>query len=342
MKQTASQKQNRKDKFEKLTQQIIEKMEQGVNPWVKPWRQLKQTATAESLKNFAFNYITNKAYSRFNQLGLKAGYYMTFKQVKSLGGNVKKGATAQWVAFTDTHKRKATDDEIEQALGLLNEQEIEFEIGKYYNIWGFGTIIFNSETDAIMLKYITKEYTVFHLDDCENYRPIKRNLTAKPANENPLFNNNAIDEIINNYVERENISFYNETASDRAYFSPWLDKVVIPMKSQYKHIEEYYATAFHELTHSTGTEKRLNRSGFENITHFGDESYTKEELVAEMGASFAIGYLELDASKTLLNSVAYLKSWVSHLKGDLSKHIMLASNQASQAFEYIFNLEKSL
>lgn len=59
------------------------------------------------------------------------------------------------------------------------------------------------------------------------------------------------DKIITMYVNREHLDF-KELPSNKAFYSPSCDRVVVPMKEQYENINEYYSTTFHELTHSTG------------------------------------------------------------------------------------------
>ena len=58
--------------------------------------------------------------------------------------------------------------------------------------------------------------------------------------------------------------------------------MVLPLKEQFKGEAGYYGTAFHELTHSTGHKDRLNRITAGSFS-FGHETYSKEELVAEIG-----------------------------------------------------------
>ena len=77
-------------------------------------------------------------------------------------------------------------------------------------------------------------------------------------------------------VHRQQRAFYNSTR----------DFINLPQKETFKSIEEYYSTLFHELGHSTGHETRLNRKTLNKINSFGDHSYSKEELVAELSSAF--------------------------------------------------------
>jgi len=95
---------------------------------------------------------------------------------------------------------------------------------------------------------------------------------------------------------------------------------------------EYYSTVFHELTHSTGHPTRLNR--LTRSSFFGTEDYSKEELVAEIGASALVNHAGLETSRSLRNSVAYIQNWLSVLKND-KRFIVSASGKAEKAVNLI-------
>lgn len=121
-----------------------------------------------------------------------------------------------------------------------------------------------------------------------------------------------------------------------AYYHPIGDYVGMPDLGTFDSPEKYYATLFHELTHATGAEKRLNRKGIAfDRDGFGRENYSKEELVAEMGSAFLCGESGI-LQTTEANSAAYLANWLSALKND-RKLIVLAAGQAQKAADYILN-----
>jgi antirestriction protein ArdC len=93
---------------------------------------------------------------------------------------------------------------------------------------------------------------------------------------------------------------------------------------------------FHELSHSTGHTSRVGRDGIEQLNTFGSESYSKEELIAEMGAAFLCGVTGI-APRTIENSAAYLRTWISRLRGD-SKLLVSAASAAQKASDYIRNV----
>jgi len=119
----------------------------------------------------------------------------------------------------------------------------------------------------------------------------------------------------------------------RAWYRPSTDTVGMPSKSLFNSAEEYYSTLFHELSHSTGHASRIGRPGIEDIAAFGSESYSKEELIAEMGAAMLCGVTGI-APATIPNSAAYLQGWINRLRGD-SKLVVSAASQAQKAADYI-------
>lgn len=123
---------------------------------------------------------------------------------------------------------------------------------------------------------------------------------------------------------------------DRACYSPSLDTVMMPERSAFGVNEEYYSALFHELTHSTGHADRLARPDLLQHHAFGDESYSKEELVAELGSSFLAGLTGI-ATVTLPNSASYLQSWIRALKGD-KRLVVSAAGQAQKAAELILGV----
>lgn len=94
-----------------------------------------------------------------------------------------------------------------------------------------------------------------------------------------------------------------ETA-DAAYYSPSRDTIGLPPLEKFDSSEDYYSAAFHELNHWSGSSLRLNREGIRN-GYFGNQVYSQEELIAEMGAAYLC-----QIAQTIQNSAAYIASWL--------------------------------
>lgn len=243
----------------------------------------------------AFNRISKKPYSLLNQMLLDHdGEYATFKQWTSLGGKIKKGEKSEMVVFWSFIEKKEKD-----------ENEIEKVVSKFP-----------------MLKY----FNVFHISQVEGVEPLQKN--ERPENEQIK----SAQEIADNYFNNEKLKLVNKDKG-RAFYSPSFDYINMPELNQFTSSNEYYSTLFHEMVHSTGHSSRLNR-GLENNAGFGSESYSKEELVAEIGSAGLCEIANISTNNTFINSVAYLQSWIKVLKDD-KKLIVSASSKAEKAIEYI-------
>tara|TARA_Y100000310_G_scaffold129643_1_gene128784 strand:+ start:1408 stop:2268 length:861 start_codon:yes stop_codon:yes gene_type:complete len=116
-----------------------------------------------------------------------------------------------------------------------------------------------------------------------------------------------------------------------ACYKPTIDKIEVPSRADHTSVAEYWATLFHEITHSTGSKKRLNRSeGMKGMK--GNHDYSKEELVAEMGACFLLA--DLGVEKHIENSAAYIRGWLEKLEGE-EKILMQAAQQAEKSCDYV-------
>lgn len=249
------------------------------------------------VKSGAFNRISKKPYSLLNQMLLKhEGEYATFKQWQDLGGHVRKGEKSEIVVFW-----KIQPVEEEQDDGTKEVRQIP------------------------LLRY----YNVFHISQVEGVEPLQ----ADDLNDiEPI---EKAESVLHDYWTRENIKVYHK-ASDRAYYSPTLDLIHLPLFEQFKDANEYYSTAFHESVHSTMKENRCNRAEDRKgkLVAFGSEDYSKEELVAEIGSASLMNIIGIETSKSFRNSSAYIQGWLSKLRSDV-KFIVSASSKAEKAVNYI-------
>ena len=243
----------------------------------------------------AISRSTGKPYSLLNQMLLgRPGEYLTFKQCQEAGGKVKKGEKASMVVFWK-----------------FIEQEDE-ETGE--------------KKEVPFLRY----YNVFHIDQCEGITAKHTTETAFPDGAATL---EAAQEIIYDYLGREGVKLSHEEG-DRAFYRPATDEVVLPIRKQFISTAEYYSTVFHELTHSTGHAKRLNR--LSKPSFFGTEDYSKEELVAEIGAATLVNHVGLETSTSFRNNAAYIQNWLKVLRDD-KRFIVSAAGKAEKAVALILN-----
>jgi len=122
----------------------------------------------------------------------------------------------------------------------------------------------------------------------------------------------------------------------RACYSPREDRVTMPAATLFESPAAYYSTLFHELTHATGHPSRLNRKEVAEPVQFGSDPYSREELVAEMGAAFLAGHCAIEAT-TLTPSASYIQSWLERLRDD-RKLVVHAAAQAQRACDFILDV----
>ena len=175
---------------------------------------------------------------------------------------------------------------------------------------------------------ILRYYTVFNAEQCEGI--------GFPEVEQPeTFNNNPIEE-----AEAVQLAMPNrphvEFGGDMAFYRRSTDTVRIPERSRFEKVEEFYSTLFHELAHSTGHEDRLNRAGIVESHFFGDATYSKEELIAEMTSAFLCAHCHIETT-TIENSAAYIQGWIKALKGD-KRLAVTAASAAQKAANFILNI----
>jgi antirestriction protein ArdC len=164
-----------------------------------------------------------------------------------------------------------------------------------------------------------KNSTVFNLTQTDLYKEEEpQQLEVRPNAEELLNSLSFIPEI--------------KHGKNRAYYSPTLDFISVPPQKDFDGVDEYYSTLFHEVIHSTGHASRKDR--FKPDQYKGDENYSFEELVAEIGSAFLCSMCGID--NTLQNSASYIKGWLSHLQ-DNQKLIIKASTQAKNAVNFLLN-----
>ena len=286
------------DLYQEITDRIIAEMEKGVIPWLKPWIG----------NNQAVSHATGKPYSLLNQFLLgEPGEYLSFKQCQREGGTVKKGTKARMVVFWKMLERDMTDSAGNPVLDKDgNHKKSTIPYLQYSN--------------------------VFHIRDCDGIKAKYDLGTGARANNDPIAE---AQHVVADYVSRSGVHFFTKEQNE-AYYSPSTDTVVIPLLSQFRSSADYYATAFHELTHSTGHPSRLNR--IEKRAAFGNEEYSKEELVAEIGSAALISHVGIETPDTFRNSAAYVQSWLKALQND-KRLIVSASGKAEKAVNLILGSE---
>ena len=268
--------------YQKVTERIIEKLEQGEVPWHMPW-------SSELPKNL----VSGKTYRGINvfllgSMGYSSPHWLTFKQTDSLGGHVNKGEKSTMVVFWKMWERENTDGE-KESIPVL----------RYFKVFNVDQVSLPAEEMPAS--------------------PGKNDIEPIPAARGIIGSWNQCPQITH--------------GEPQAYYRPSTDVVNMPQPEVFKGAEEYYSTLFHELSHSTGHESRLNRPGITELTGFGTRDYSKEELIAEMGAAFLCAVTGIE-DRILDNSAAYIQGWLKKLGSD-PKLVVLAAAAAQRAADHI-------
>ena len=172
-------------------------------------------------------------------------------------------------------------------------------------------------------------YHVFHIDQCEGIAARH----TEPLPDTGLSADETAEAVISGYLHRSGVKLVHQEG-DAAFYRPAADSITLPGIKQFAAVAEYYSTAFHELTHSTGHPSRLNR--LDKTAFFGTDAYSKEELVAEIGAAALVHHVGLETTDSLRNNAAYIQNWLKVLKDD-KRFIISAAGKAEKAVAFILN-----
>jgi len=247
------------------------------------------------------NLISKKHYRGINMLmlgieGYEHNLFLSFKQVNDIGGSIKKGEKGHVVVYWSQ---------------LDNKKEGTEQV---------------EENKGQKKKSILRYYYVFNISQCEKI-PEKYQPQARETKELP-----SCESIVSAMQHCPPIRHKEQ----KAFYHPKDDYVNMPKKRSFKNDESYYSTLFHELVHSTGHESRLKRETLTQMAEFGDDNYSQEELVAEMGTCYLQSFAGITSE--FQNSTAYLQGWLGKLKGD-KKFIFTAARAAQKATDYILNVQ---
>ncbi|MEK6481666.1 zincin-like metallopeptidase domain-containing protein [Catalinimonas sp. 4WD22] len=295
-----SNSQARKDVYQMVTDIILEKLEQGVIPWKQSW----------SEQGPAANYLSKKPYRGINalllnSLGFSHPYFLTFKQAQQLGGKIKKGSQAlpivywQWYFQHQQTGRKLTEEEAKSL-----------------------------PTAVVERKAFLRYYRVFNIQNIEG-------VTFDLPKHNQSIGANK-DKLMQGFKPLHTMPYSVgiKTQSNTPFYHPQHDYINMPKMTSFPTTEAYFQVLYHELSHATGHPKRLNRKGGNTPQRFGSWSYSQEELIAEMGASFLSNLMGFQTEVELNDAASYIQGWLKVLHND-KRFVIEAAQQAQKAVDYI-------
>lgn len=170
------------------------------------------------------------------------------------------------------------------------------------------------DTTKKAIPYLT-EYRVFNAQDIEGLEPA----IIRPPEWKPI-------EVLERLVKKLGVDV--QYGGNRAYYNPSSDHVRMPVRGAFPNAEVFYGTLAHEIGHWTGHPTRLNRQ----FGRFGDETYAREELRAELASAFLAA--ETGISSNTDNHAAYVGSWIKALKAD-RREIFRAASDASKIVSFM-------
>lgn len=275
-------------------ERITESVVAALTAGTVPWRQTWKKAEApRNIDGYRYRGI-NILILRMR--GFSSPYWLTFDQAHKRGGHVSKGEHGTEITFWKRIKVRDPEDP-------------------------------DGEMQLIPL---LRTYRVWNVEQCEGVR-MPRNPIV-PADAPAADRSEAIaaaEAIIAGYVDPPSIA----ERGTAAFYIPARDAVQLPPRSTFESPDHFYTTTFHELAHSTGHAKRLNRKAVVETPRFGTYEYGREELVAEMTAAFLSGEAEI-LPQTIENSASYCQGWISMIRQDV-RAVVVAAGAAQRAADHI-------
>jgi antirestriction protein ArdC len=266
----------RTDVYQKITDQIVAALEQGVRPWHQPWQaehsagRITRPLRGNGIPYQGINVLM--LWSAAIEKGYAAPIWMTFKQALDLKASVRKGEHGSLVVYADKIIRTETTESGEEAARAIP---------------------------------FMKGYTVFNVEQIDG---LPSHYYAKPE-----ARTDSVQRIANADAFFAATGANVVHGGSRACYVLSTDNIHMPCIDFFRDAESYYATRAHETTHWTRHKSRLDRDF--GRKRFGDEGYAFEELVAELGSAFLSADLEL-TPEVRDDHAAYIASWIKVLKND--------------------------
>ena len=298
---------------------IISRLEEvKASEWKKGWiggngyQGMPQNMNGRTLFLFMHTAMNNYA----------APIYLTFLQKEKEGLRLNKGAKAMPVVYWDWNIKDAEGKKV----SLTDYRSMSKEEREHCEARPFLRSFRVYNIDQTNMKEVNKE---------KYDKLVAQFQSPKVADTQGMYKNAALDRMFEH--QEWLCKIHCDKPSAGAFFNPTHDFIVIPQKEQfkigktesdiYKDGMEYYSTALHEMTHSTGTAERLNRN---MEGRYGDPKYAKEELVAELSAAMVGNTMGFDKRITD-NSAAYIDGWLHTLREEprFIMSVMADVNKAS-------------
>lgn len=305
------------DVYDDITNRIIEQLDAGTVPWHQPWR----TPGGPVQINHGRPYRGVNVFL-LEMEGRSDPRWGTYRAMRDAAIMHARSQGRKIVVEQKMSRGRMRD----VAYEMVDGEKRYFEGGVRKGEHGTHIILWKpvhkkGDGDEDESYLLLRTYVVFNAQQADGMPPL-----AEPEGEfNPV---ERAEQVMAGYAfPRGPVVEHGHPA---AFYNPAKDKVALPDPESFEDADSYYSTAFHELTHSTGHESRLNRI---EPALFGTDPYAKEELVAEMGAAMLAGVSGLPHAGGD-NSAAYIASWLRRFHDD-RKLVVHAAAQAQKAADLV-------
>ena len=291
--------------YPRFADDIIARIKDGTAPWQKPWQPGERWMPQ--------NLASSRPYTAGNSLYLavaaeERGFadhrWATYRQIKALGGHVRKGEHGEQVVFFARAKRLVERDQ-------AGKPKLDAQGNRSYR------------TEP-MTRPVWRTFTVFNAEQTAGLA------LDKASSNRPAWHPHRVAEAV---LEASGVPIRHKPG-DRAFYNLKRDEIVLPQRAQFPSADHYYQTALHELGHSTGHPDRMKRETLiEGIkTGFGSPAYAREELRAEIGAMMTGD--RLGTGHDPARGAAYVEGWVQALEED-PHEIHRAAADAQRISNYV-------
>lgn len=308
--------QDKRSVAEIVTERLIAKI---TNEQRLPWQQ--------PFKGSCMNWYTEREYAGINRIILSGSEYITYRQLQEYNKknetdySIKSGTPYEIAVYWGKRERILTKDAVEKyrkegKLDTFKKTEkgyvYEHWFLMYHRVWDITLVQPNSKGEKLPSKM---GVSVF-----EQHTPAQL--------------------IVDDYTGATGVKI--EHGHNGAWYRESGDLIGTPSPEGYLDSEAYYRVLFHEMIHSTGIEKRLNRACFKKY-HSGKKERSREELIAEVGAvllASEAGFRSMDTWETGNgwdeNSMEYLHGWCSWMK-DNPDEVVKGIGNAEKAKNFILD-----
>jgi antirestriction protein ArdC len=291
---------DRTDIYTRITDRIVDDLERGVRPWLKPWSvantngRITRPMRHNGLPYSGMNVLL--LWSEQMSRGFASPMWMTFNQALELGAAVRKGETGSTVVFASRFTKAQAD---------ANGNEVDREIP------------------------FLKAYCVFNIEQIDG---LPQSYYAPPTQVN-----DPVERIENADRFFRNTGATIRHGGNQAYYSPDTDHIQMPPFEAFRDAAGYAAVLAHESTHWTAREGRVGRDLSRYAKDRSERA--REELIAELGSCFLCADLGIAPElEPRPDHASYLQSWLSVVSGD-RRAIFQAAAHAQRAVAFLHSLQ---